>query len=86
MGEAICLMPNWSGWDKCKVKALFWRGWAHQQLVQYWGEGYPCNGDGEKLGIPLRLEASMTPSTLRAKRNTVNEVYNQIWEDYKAGF
>ena len=65
-------------------EALFWRGWAHQQLVQYWGEGYPCNGDGEKLGIPLRLEASMTPSTLRAKRNTVNEVYNQIWEDYKA--
>ncbi len=69
--------------SQMKGEGLFWRGWAHQQLVQYWGEGYPCNGDGDKLGVPLRLSASMTPASLKAKRNTVDEVYSQVLTDYK---
>lgn len=32
--------------SQMKGEALFWRGWAHQQLVAFFGEGYPCNGEG----------------------------------------
>lgn len=64
-------------------EALFWRGWGHQQLVQFWGEGYPCNGDGDKAGIPLRLNVPNTPSLLNIERSSVNDVYAQIVSDYE---
>lgn len=65
-------------------EALFWRAWGHQQLIQFWGEGFPCNGDGEKQGIPIRTRVATTSEQMNSKRNTVNEVYDQILKDYEA--
>lgn len=68
--------------SQMKGEALFWRAWAHQQLVTLYGEGFPCNGDGEKQGIPLRLEVASTPALLNIPRSSVNEIYKQILTDY----
>ena len=68
--------------SQMRGEGLFWRGWAHQQLVQFWGEGYPCNGDGDKQGVPLRLSV-VTAENMNAARNTVNEVYAQVLKDYE---
>lgn len=64
-------------------EALFWRAWGHQNLVQFWGEGYPCNGDGGKQGIPIRLEVATTSAQMNLPRSTVDEVYAQILKDYR---
>ena len=69
--------------SQMRGEALFWRGWAHQQLVQLWGEGYPCNGDGNKQGVPIRLKAVNAPEGLNIARSTVNEVYAQVIKDYQ---
>lgn len=69
--------------SQMRGEALFWRGWGHQQLVALFGEGYPSNGDGEKQGVPLRLQVASTPDMLNIRRSTVNEVYNQILLDYR---
>lgn len=68
--------------SQMKGEALFWRGWAHQHLVALWGEGFAANGDGDKQGIPLRLEVASSPDKLNIPRNTVDEVYDQILSDY----
>ena len=70
--------------SQMRGEALFWRGWAHQQLVAFFGEGFPCNGDGNKKGVPIRLQVASTPDMLNIKRSTVAEVYNQILQDYEA--
>jgi tetratricopeptide (TPR) repeat protein len=68
--------------EQMKGEAYFWRGWAHQQLVQFFGEGYPCNGDGDKQGVPIRLVVPTSLNSMIAPRNTVNEVYQAILDDY----
>ena len=68
--------------SQMRGEAFFWRAWAHQQLVCFYGEGYPCNGDGDKAGVPIRLEVASSPSELNIARSTVNEVYSQIETDY----
>ena len=60
-----------------KGEALFWRGWAHQQLVAFFGEGYPCNGEGDRKGVPVRLQVASTPDMLNIERSTVAEVYDR---------
>ena len=67
--------------SQMKGEALFWRAWGHLQLVQFWGEGFPCNGDGDKLGIPIRTKVATTTEDMNLGRNTVNEVYAQILLD-----
>lgn len=69
--------------NQMKGEALFWRAWAHQQLVVFFGEGFPCNGDGEKKGVPIRLEVASTPDMLNIERSSVNEVYAQVLADYQ---
>ena len=64
-------------------EAFFWRAWAHQQLIALWGEGFPCNGDGAKQGVPIRLQVASTPVALNIERSSVNEVYAQILSDYQ---
>ncbi len=64
--------------------ALFWRGWAHQQLVQLFGEGYPANGDGEKQGVIIHTEIASSSDLQYKERSTVDEVYAQIQADYEA--
>lgn len=84
--EKFSARPNLTETERARLsqmrgEGLFWRGWAHQQLVQFWGEGYPCNGDGEKQGVPLRLSV-LSSDMMNAPRNTVNEVYAQVLKDY----
>lgn len=67
--------------SQMRGEAFFWRAWGHLQLVQFWGEGFPCNGDGEKQGVPIRTQVATTSDEMNLKRNTVNEVYTQILSD-----
>lgn len=60
-----------------KGQALAYRGWAHFQLVQLWGERYDASKTNSQLGVPLVLE-----NTLEGQpRATVEEVYSQINKD-----
>ncbi|WP_339715781.1 RagB/SusD family nutrient uptake outer membrane protein [uncultured Kriegella sp.] len=69
--------------NEYRAEALFWRGWAHHQLVQLFGEGYPANGDGEKRGVIIHTEVATNSELQYLPRSTVNEVYAQILSDYK---
>ncbi len=60
-----------------KGQALAYRGWAHFQLVQLFGERYKEGGGNSQLGVPL-----LTFSSLEGQpRATVEEVYTQINKD-----
>jgi len=65
-------------------EAYFWRAWAYQQLLQFFGEGYPCNGDGGKQGVVLFTENQTSIQAMNIPRSTVDEVYTQVISDYKA--
>ena len=68
--------------EQIKGEAYFWRGWAFQQLVQFFGEGYPCNGDGDKKGVILHTSRPSSLQDMNKDRSTVNEVYEQVLNDY----
>ena len=68
--------------EQIRGEAYFWRGWAYQQLVQFWGEGYPCNGDGDKQGVIVFTSSPTTVLEMNKARSTVNEVYAQVLSDY----
>lgn len=61
-----------------KGQALTYRGWAHFQLVQLWGERYnPAAVPNNQLGVPLMLT-----NTLEGQpRATVEAVYTQVNKD-----
>ena len=66
-----------------KGENYFWRAYSHMLLCCYFGEGYPCNGDGDKMAIPLQRTLPQDLPTSRMPRCTVNELYAQCIEDYK---
>ena len=68
--------------EQIKGEAYFWRGWAYQQLVQFWGEGYPCNGDGSKRGVIVHTARPSSLQAMNIDRSTVDEVYEQVLSDY----
>jgi len=68
--------------EQIRGEAYFWRGWAYQQLVQFWGEGYPCNGDGDKQGVIIFTSMPTNTQDMNRGRSTVNEVYEQVLSDY----
>ena len=68
--------------EQIKGEGYFWRAWAYQQLVQFWGEGYPCNGDGDKKGVIVHTSRPSSLLAMNQDRATVNEVYEQILSDY----
>lgn len=63
--------------DIIKAEALALRGYYYFMLVNIFGKPY-CVDKGS-LGVPLKLNADMETSGL--KRNTVEEVYQQIVAD-----
>lgn len=69
--------------SQMKGEALFWRGWAHQQLVAFLGRDILATGMAIK-GVPVRLQVASTPDMLNIERSTVAEVYDQILKDYEA--
>jgi hypothetical protein len=60
-----------------KGQALAYRGWAHFQLVQLWGERYDASRTNSQLGVPILLENTLVGQP----RATVEEVYTQINKD-----
>ncbi len=65
--------------DKKMIKgqALAYRGWAHFQLVQFYGMRYVAGSPNTQLGVPLML----TNTLIGQPRATVEEVYSQINKD-----
>ncbi|MBX2926768.1 MAG: RagB/SusD family nutrient uptake outer membrane protein [Saprospiraceae bacterium] len=65
--------------DKNMIRgqALAYRGWAHFQLVQLWGERYDASKTNTQLGVPLMIENTLAGQP----RATVEEVYTQINKD-----
>lgn len=58
-------------------QALFYRAFAHYQLVQLYAERYDGDKENTQLGIPIVLE----PKNVGIKRSSVEEVYAQIHAD-----
>ena len=63
--------------DRVKAEALGLRGFYYFFLVNLFGEPYNYNKDA--LGVPLKLTAGLVENGM--KRNTVEEVYEQIVKD-----
>lgn len=66
--------------DQVKAEALGLRGYLYYMLVNLYGE--PYNYNKKALGVPLKLVSDLKENGL--KRNTVEEVYNQIVTDLRA--
>ena len=66
--------------DRVKAEALGLRGFYYFFLVNLFGEPYNYNKDA--LGVPLKLTAGLVENGM--KRNTVEEVYEQIVKDLEA--
>lgn len=60
-----------------KGQALAYRGWAHFNLVQFYGKRYQAGTTNSQPGVPLML----TPTTEGQARATVEEVYAQVNKD-----
>lgn len=62
------------------AQALGLRGFYYFMLVNFFGA--PYNYDKDALGVPLKLSSELLPEeNIMLKRNTVEEVYNQILAD-----
>jgi hypothetical protein len=66
--------------DRIKGQALAYRGWAHFNLVQFYGKRYVPGAANTQLGVPIMLEATQEGKA----RNSVEEVYTQINLDLDA--
>jgi hypothetical protein len=65
-------------YNRIKGAALFFRSWAFYNLVQTYAMPYDIVTSKFDLGIPLRLNSSLTEKAVRA---TVNDCYEQILND-----
>ncbi len=61
--------------NRLKGQALAIRALAHFDLLRYFGQDYDRNSSN--LGIPIKTVASLD----KPKRNTVKEVYDQVYAD-----
>lgn len=61
--------------NRLKGQALAIRALAHFDLLRYFGQSYERNSTA--LGIPIKTESSLD----KPARNTVKEVYDQIYAD-----
>lgn len=61
--------------NRLKAQALALRALAHFDLLRYFGQSYDRNSTD--LGIPIKTVSSLD----KPKRNTVKEVYDQIYAD-----
>ena len=61
--------------NRLKGQALAIRALCHFDVLRYFGQSYERNSD--LLGVPIKLESSLT----KPARNTVKEVYDQVYAD-----
>jgi hypothetical protein len=62
------------------AEARFVRAICYYYLAQYYARPY-TDGNGDKLGLPLRLQAETSSTNNNLARATVAEVYAQILDD-----
>lgn len=62
------------------AEAKFIRALCYHSLLQMYSRPY-ADGNGSKLGLPLRLRAETSPLNNDLARSSVSEVYNQILQD-----
>lgn len=63
-----------------KAEARFLRALAYHSLLQLYARPY-ADGNGSRLGLPLRLSAEKSSANNDLARSTVAEVYAQILDD-----
>ena len=61
--------------NRLKSQALAIRALAHFDLLRYFGQSYDRNSTG--LGVPIKTESNLD----KPQRNTVKEVYDQVYAD-----
>ena len=61
--------------NRLKAQALAIRALTHFDLLRYFGQNYDRNSTD--LGVPIKTESNLD----KPKRNTVKEVYDQIYAD-----
>lgn len=66
-----------------KGQALALRGLIHFDLVKTFGKPYTHGGAATALGVPIVTD--LVAFDAKMSRNTVEEVYNQVIADFKAG-
>lgn len=64
-------------WDELYGRALFFRAWAHYNLLQDFAEGYDLS-TAEQLGVPIITDSAF-PRDIR--RETLHEVYRFIIDE-----
>lgn len=68
---------NQKFWDELYGRALFFRAWAHYNLLQDFAEGYDGSMDNQ-LGVPIITESTFPRLT---QRETLLEVYRFIIDE-----
>src|SRR5258706_892403 len=68
------LAPNYN------AEAKFVRALCYYSLLQLYARPY-WDGNGSKLGVPLRLTGNKAPGNYDLTRSTVDDVYKQILKD-----
>ncbi len=61
--------------NRLKAQALAIRALTHFDLLRYFGQSYDRNST--TLGVPIKIESNLD----KPKRNTVKEVYDQVYAD-----
>jgi hypothetical protein len=61
--------------NRLKAQALAIRALAHFDLLRYFGASYDRNSS--ELGVPIKTQSNLD----KPKRNTVKEVYDQVYSD-----
>ena len=61
--------------NRLKAQALAVRALTHFDLLRYFGQSYDRNSTA--LGVPIKTESNLD----KPKRNTVKEVYDQVYAD-----
>lgn len=67
-------------WNALRGRALFFRAWAHYQLLQDFAEGFDVAAN-DQLGIPIILDSSFPKDLLRAPLKNVYEAITRDLED-----
>lgn len=82
--EAIGELPHSEEYEKYKGEALVARAYAHFMLVNLWAEHYDPATAATTLGVPY-VTVPEKEALVIYERNTVEEVYEKIESDLKAG-
>lgn len=65
-------------WKRVKGTALFFRGLAYYQLLQFFAPPYDASKAATDLGVPIRLTSDVN---IRPGRSTVKDCYDRVLSD-----